>query len=329
MASPAAKRTRADLRSGPIQFTDKAKLPQKEKGLIPETNLLLRRPGLEAILAPEAGGSIARFDHVAADGARVPVLRGAEPGVTDTLAMGCFPLVPYSNRIRDGRFSFRGRDVRIAPNMGSDPSPLHGDGWRSPWTVASQSDDEAVLTFDYAPVEWPWAYRAEQHFALDDRGLSVRLTCRNLADGPMPCGLGQHPYFPCAAATMLDTQVSHVWTIDRRVLPVEKIAATGHYDLRKRLICGQELDNGFGGWGGEGWIRDPQWPFAVRLSSPDAVFFQVYSPAAGGLFAAEPVSHANAALNEPEERWPALGLRILDPGEEMALNMRLDVTPAE
>jgi aldose 1-epimerase len=62
-----------------------------------------------------------------------------------------------------------------------------------------------------------------------------------------------------------------------------------------------------------------------RMSSPDARFFQIYSPPAGGLLAAEPVSHANAALNEPEERWPELGLRILEAGESMRLRMSLSV----
>jgi aldose 1-epimerase len=63
------------------------------------------------------------------------------------------------------------------------------------------------------------------------------------------------------------------------------------------------------------------------MSSPDADFFQLYSPASGGLFVAEPVSHANAALNEPEEVWQELGLRVLEPGEEMSLTMRLDIVP--
>jgi aldose 1-epimerase len=42
---------------------------------------------------------------------------------------------------------------------------------------------------------------------------------------------------------------------------------------------------------------------------------------------AEPVSHANAALNEPEERWEELGLKVLEPGEEMSLNARIGVHP--
>ena len=72
-------------------------------------------------------------------------------------------------------------------------------------------------------------------------------------------------------------------------------------------------------------MSDPDWPFEICLSSPDARFFQVYSPFEGGLFVAEPVTHANAALNAPEEEWPELGMRVLEPGEEMILGMRLDV----
>jgi aldose 1-epimerase len=63
----------------------------------------------------------------------------------------------------------------------------------------------------------------------------------------------------------------------------------------------------------------------VRLSSPDAHFFQLYSPSEGGIFVAEPVTHANAALNAPEEQWAELGMRVLGPGEAMTLAMRLDV----
>jgi aldose 1-epimerase len=111
------------------------------------------------------------------------------------------------------------------------------------------------------------------------------------------------------------------------VLPVDKVPADGRYDLRDRLVCGQGLDNGFGGWGGEARMSDPGWPYAVRLLSADAHFFQLYSPPTGGIFVAEPVTHANAALNAPEEQWPELGMRVLEQGEAMSLTMRLDVIP--
>jgi aldose 1-epimerase len=143
----------------------------------------------------------------------------------------------------------------------------------------------------------------------------------------MPCGLGFHPYFPCTAQTELATSVDHVWTVDAAILPVERVPAIGRYDVSGGPVCGRSLDNGYDGWSGEARIRTPGAPFALRMSSPDAGFFQLYSPGEGGLFVAEPVSHANAALNAPEADWPALGLRVLAPGEGMRMRMRIEVEP--
>jgi aldose 1-epimerase len=277
-------------------------------------------------LTPSIGGAISAFEWVAGETLR-PILRKCHSPLEKVLDAPSFPLVPYVNRIRDGRFTLRGREVRIAPNMAGDSSPLHGQGWLNPWQVVDASGRRAVLTSRHAPGEWPWAYEAQQEFALDENGATLTLTCRNTDAQPMPCGLGQHPYFPCGRETRLDTKVTHAWTIDEKVLPVEKVPAEGRYDLRDRLVCGQDLDNGFDGWKGEARMSDPEWPYEVRLSSADAHFFQLYSPASGGIFVAEPVTHANAALNAPEEQWSELGMRILDPGEAMSMTMRLDVIP--
>jgi aldose 1-epimerase len=291
-----------------------------------ETILKLEAGRLRLELSPAVGGAISALGWV--DGAEAqPILRPCPRPLEKVLDAACFPLVPYVNRIRDGRFTFRGREIRIAPNMAGDPSPLHGQGWLNPWQVERHDRTSAALAFRHEPGEWPWAYEARQELELDEDGLTLTLTCANRSDEPMPCGLGQHPYFPCGPETRLDTAVSHAWTIDDKVLPVDKVSAEGRYDLRDRLVCGQKLDNGFGGWGGEARMSDPGWPYGLRLSSPDARFFQLYSPEDGGIFVAEPVTHANAALNAPEAEWRELGMRVLGPGEAMSLTMRLEVTP--
>lgn len=281
---------------------------------------------LEVALVPKLGGGITSFVAVA-QGTRLPILRGGEGVPSRVLDAACFPLVPYSNRIRGGRFAFRGREIAIDPNMPPDPSPLHGQGWLAPWTVLHASERMAELLFEHQPGEWPWRYEARQMLSLDEGGLSLRLSCLNLSGEPMPCGLGQHPYFPCTPETRLDTQVEGAWTIDENVLPVERVPPDGRYDLRDRLVCGQDLDHGFDGWGGTARIATPGAPFRIELTSPTARCFQLYSPPSGGLFVAEPVTHTNAALNAPEEQWPRLGLRVLEPGEEMTLDARIAVIP--
>lgn len=278
---------------------------------------------LELVLSPHVGGSVQAFT-LASGGSLWPILRNGVPG-SSVLDASSFPLVPFVNRIRGGLFRFRGREVVLAPNMPGDPSPLHGQGWLNVWEVIQADATSATLTYHHEPGEWPWAYEADQAFALDDHGLSVRLSCRNLDEAPMPCGLGQHPYFNCGPETRITTEVSLVWTIDKHVLPIEKVPAGGRYDLSDRLVCGQDLDHGFAGWGGSASFSDPEWPYELRMSSPNAHFFQLYSPPEGRIFVAEPVTHANAALNAAEEDWGELGLRVLEPGESMHLDMRLEV----
>ncbi len=283
---------------------------------------------LKLELSPSVGGAISAFEWADEEGSR-PILRKCHTSLEKVLDASCFPLVPYVNRIRGGSFTFRGRTVHLQPNMAGDPSPLHGQGWLNPWTIERRDERSIVLSYSHEPGEWPWSYQARQEFSIDEHGFSVRLTCRNTSNEPMPCGLGEHPYFPCGAETRIDTKVDCAWTVDEKVLPVDKVPAEGRYDLRNRLACGQGLDNGFGGWGGEAHMTDPAWPYELRLSSPEAKFFQLYSPSQGGIFVAEPVTHANAALNEPESEWADLGMRVLDPGEEMTLDMRLEVIPKE
>ena len=280
---------------------------------------MLRAGDLALDLAPDLGGSIWRFD--AGD---LPVLRRTPEGSTSVLGTACFPLVPYVNRIRDGRFTCDGRTVSIAPNMSGDPSPLHGQGWLAAWTVEESTAASAILGYRHEAGEWPWTYEARQTFALDDAGLTATMTCRNQSDRPMPCGLGFHPYHPCDATTRLRTAVSGVYTIDEVVLPVARIAAEGRYDLTDRLVCGQGLDHGFDGWSGSATMS---WGngLSVAMSSPTARFFQLYSPVEGGLFVAEPVTHANAALNEDQSRWAELGIVMLAQGEAMELEMRMGV----
>ena len=288
--------------------------------------LTLRYGSLELELSPSIGGAISNFFWTV-DGQRTAILRQSHTPLENVLDAASFPLVPFVNRIRGGCFEFRGRQVCLSPNMAGDPSPLHGQGWTGEWRTESVSDSEAALIYRNDPGEWPWAYEARQHFRLVDDSLSVRLSCANVSDEPMPCGLGIHPYFGCGPETRIQTSVENVWTVDDKVLPVEKILAAGRYDISDSPVCGRELDNGYDGWSGRALLTDPGWPFEIELSSRQARFFQLYSPAEGGIFVAEPVTHANAALNEPQQHWATLGIRILQPGEEMALDSRILVQP--
>ena len=73
------------------------------------------------------------------------------------------------------------------------------------------------------------------------------------------------------------------------------------------------------------WMTWPESGLQVEMSSPDADRFQVYSPASGGVFVAEPVQNAHAALNLPQAQWADAGLRLLARGQASVLNVRFEV----
>ena len=285
----------------------------------------LRAGALELQVTPAVGGSVARFDWLGRGG-RQPLLRGNDDNFSDVTDAGCFPLVPFANRIRGGSFRCGGRDIVLAPNLAGDASPLHGQGWRAAWAVEQVSSDEIGLFYRHESGEWPWTYEARQRMALTPDGLSVKLSCRNLSTLPMPCGLGLHPYYPCTAETLLDTGVTSAWSVDEAVLPVANVPATGRYSLQNRLICGLRLDNGFDGWRSPARIAWPGRAVALELASSDAPRFQVYSPGEGGFFVAEPVQNANCALNAPQAEWHSLGIELLAAGESRRLLARFSVS---
>jgi aldose 1-epimerase len=161
----------------------------------------LHSGNLELALSPSIGGSISGFEWLDDNRGRFPLMRGCHSGSINVLEAACFPLVPFVNRIRGSKFTFRGREVALQPNMAGDPNVLHGQGWQSRWNVLFATDAEAELVFEHQAGEWPWTYEARQLFRLDGGGLSVDLSCFNTSTDPMPCGLGQHPYFDCGPGT--------------------------------------------------------------------------------------------------------------------------------
>ena len=72
-----------------------------------DARLTLGAGSLEVQLLPAIGGSIVRFYRLA--GGAQMLFRGAAADPADALGSGCFPLVPFVNRIRGGVFTCDGR----------------------------------------------------------------------------------------------------------------------------------------------------------------------------------------------------------------------------
>jgi len=283
---------------------------------------------LRLALSPEAGGSIARFDALL-DGGAVSLLRPADAAALaarDATRTGCFPMVPYSGRIADGRLATAQGWLTLPANHPRFPVPIHGQGWIAPWQVAEQSASHAVLVHDWAGETWPFAYRATQRFALTPQALTVTLRLENRSRQPMPAGLGLHPYFPRSPRTRLTATVERVWINDERTLPRELVAVPPAWRFDGRAVDAPALDNCFAGWDGEARIDWPE-TGAGLIMTADAPcgHLVVYVPPGADFLCVEPVSHASGAFALAAAGIEGTGARTLAPGD--SLETRVTFTP--
>lgn len=280
--------------------------------------ITLERAGWTLTLRPDLGGSIARLIVDGRD-----VLRPTADGETDILQVACFPLVPYANRIAEGRFTFEGRDVALPALPQFAPHALHGDGWLSAWEVLEQDEASARMAYRHAAGAWPWGYEAEQTFALTEAGLRVDLSVRNTSDAPMPAGLGLHPYFPVAADTRLTLAAASVWRAEGSLIPTAQVG-TGEvldWSQGRSVADAPFVDHCYAGWTGVARLDSGAGATVVRASA-NAGWAHVYAPGED-FCCVEPVTHRPNALHAPAGE--ASGLKVLQPGEGMAMWMEIAV----
>ena len=109
---------------------------------------------------------------------------------------GIYPLAPFSNRVRNGRFSFAAARSKLPPHPASAPHAVHGFSHQLPWVVTEQTAATAALHFRHdAPANaegWPWAFEAWQRFALDGAGLTHEIGIVTNAGADADAGRARH-----------------------------------------------------------------------------------------------------------------------------------------
>ncbi|MES2900160.1 MAG: aldose 1-epimerase [Pseudomonadota bacterium] len=279
----------------------------------------LKNAHLHAQVLPAIGGGLARLDALGG-GAPRALLRGCAlpAGAPDPTPsqLACFPLVPWSNRIGNGGFTFNGRRIELTPNRAGEPCPIHGEGWQQAWSVERCSATSVELLLERRGRQ-PFSYEARMRYKLLGTTLEVTLEVSNHGDATMPFGLGLHPWMPRTGGVLLRAAAQTCWERGADGLPAAPIAIPPEWDFSapRRLPEGG-IDNVFSGWDGEAEII---WPESGQrlLIRADMDYFIVYTRLGADFFCFEPVDHMINAHNlagGPAQH----GLSLLAPGQSLA-----------
>jgi aldose 1-epimerase len=179
-------------------------------------------------------------------------------------------LLPWPNRIRGGRYRWRGVEQQLDLSDPDTAGAIHGLTRWAPWRVVERTGDAVRLAYVlHACPGWPFVLGCEVDYALGPGGLTVRTTATNLGTAACPYGTGAHPYLHAGAPTVDGAVVvvpadRHLTTDDGGIPTGSATVAGTPFDLRDGQRLGERrLDTTFTALrrGSDGLAR-------VRLTGP-------------------------------------------------------------
>jgi aldose 1-epimerase len=267
----------------------------------------LQRGGQRLVVSEEGGG--ARSWTV--DGSEL--LASFDSGTRDGAFAGK-PLMPWPNRLRDGRYEFEGREYRVEVTEPETGTALHGLTLSSRWRASRTSAHAITLTHQLRGREgYPFALDLAVGYELDHGGVVVTLRATNAGTERAPFGAGLHPYLILTGDITLEVPAHTRVPIDDRLLPTGPPTPVRETDLdfrHARRLGDQRLDTCFGDLErGAAGVASVSFAGTRRLVvwMDDAFHFvQVFT--ADGAIAVEPMTCAPDAFNSGD------GLLVLEPG---------------
>jgi aldose 1-epimerase len=264
--------------------------------------LVLRAPGAEAILGPSAGGRIAALQ---VDGLDVLVPEGWGP-----LAWGCYPMVPWAGRIRDGILRWRGEEHGLPTEL-LPPHAIHGTLLEAAWKVEDVTASTATLAASLGPP-WPFGGRAVHRVALEGGALRATLEVR-AAERPMPVVVGWHPWFPRILRDAAGSPVGEPVVVDLDAGGMLRRGPDGIPTGEVVPVPPQPWDDCFVEVRGTPGVH---WPGALEVRiAADARFWVVYTERDEGV-CVEPQTGPPNGLNTGEHT-------VVEPGRPLVAEMAI------
>jgi len=181
-------------------------------------------------------------------------------------------LVPWPNRLADGRYRFDGADYQVALTEPDKANAIHGFlRWRS-WHASEHTGNRVAMGTRLQPMMgYPFCLDVSVAYELGDGGLVVATTVTNRGATSCPYGCGQHPYLSPGIG-LIDTCTlevdarTRILTDNERQLPTgrEPVAGTRFDFAAGKPLGDEKLDYAF-----TDLARDDSGRAWVRLSAPD------------------------------------------------------------
>lgn len=287
----------------------------------------------QAGILPQAGASVA-FGRVRYSGTWLDLLRPTDEANYDNSSKASsFIMLPWANRIRDGRFMFEGETYQLQTTK-DDGTARHGDVRKRPWEVMHSSETDIRLRFrstNFADINWPFAFSAVMHYRLEEAEFVWQLTLTNEDERAFPAGFGFHPYFVREGDVLPHLQVpcDKQFVLHNSMADSAPVPITPALDFRElRPVPGDlVLDDLLTQRDPEAPVRlvYPPWNVELHMHADEIFQHILLFTAPDGTLAVEPQTNANDGVNLLAQGIPGSGVFVLGAGESRTGTVRLRV----
>lgn len=181
-------------------------------------------------------------------------------------------LIPWPNRLADGRYGFDGAEHQLALSEPERRNAIHGLLRWQAWRALEHEPHRVLMGTRLHPhAGYPFTLDVQVSYELSEEGLTVCTRAQNAGTSACPYGAGQHPYLSPGSGLIDDCTLelpalTRILTDPERQLPVgSEPVDGGPLDFRSARTLGEQaIDDAF-----TDLLRDPDGRARVRLAAPD------------------------------------------------------------
>lgn len=285
--------------------------------------LLNPKTGEKVVILPEIGATLVELELIC-DNKLIQLIH--LPGVKPIDENDLYPsalLAPWVNRVRNGNYSFEGRNYQLPINEPKLGNAIHGFLARKKFEILEEKcDDEfAEVSFIHnypgSFPGYPFPFIFTLTYKLSSKGLlTVNFTCKNTGETNMPFACGWHPYFKIADAEIKHLGITFSPTLkyisDAQMIPMAEEIVSFPMPVR---FSETKLDNVFKIESQTVHLTEltdseSKISLFLKQNSEDFPFLVVFAPSSENCVAIEPMTGNTDAFNTGE------GLKVLSPNED-------------
>lgn len=120
-------------------------------------------------------------------------------------------LSPWVNRVRNGNYSYKGKNYQLPINELALGNAIHGLLARAPFSIKQHAENSITLECVYEGEElnYPFPFIFSYTYnLLNEGGLEITFEAKNTGSTSMPFACGWHPYFKFPDTTIADLSIN-------------------------------------------------------------------------------------------------------------------------